>query len=111
MTTTMQTHRTPKDVLIISAITLSIILMFPLLAVTGLALQFGFVIAVPLAVLALLLVPVLQKFRSPERTVGSRALGSRGTSICTSATAGPGAHAEDATRWGQTRCWRTPSRR
>lgn len=69
MTTATQTRRTPKDVLIIGTISALILLMFPLLAVTGLALQFGFVLALPLALVALLLMPMLRKIRVPQQEV------------------------------------------
>lgn len=69
MSTATQTNRTTNDVLIISAITVTILLMFPLLAVTGLALQFGFVVALPLAAVALLLVPLLRRMHAPDEAV------------------------------------------
>ncbi len=67
MTTTATTQRSKKDLLVILAITGVILLMFPLLALTGLALQLGFVVALPLALLALLLVPALARLRAPAR--------------------------------------------
>lgn len=75
MSTAVRVKRTPRDVLIIASITGVILLMFPLLAATGLALQFGFVLALPLAVLALLLIPLISRVQAPRQKVEVHGIG------------------------------------